>query len=404
MKGENEGKSYKPLPPGGYETVPLAHDEIKAAACQMVTEPVDTDHPEPGIQRNVEVMLGLIDNATAQGCQLMVFPEFALNRGPEPAKTELSRDEGIRMKHNTLVNPREKWLKGAIKVPGPETAIIGAKAKQLGCYVSFSSYTQEPDEWPGHFFNASLIIGPSGDIIYNHWKNYWGYPGIGTEYATRVYDVLEEFIEKYGWDAVWPVAKTPIGNLAGYVCSEGHQSETARILTFYGAEIFCRNYAGGGKGSWGGRFRTGFLGDCAQNLCWGIYSNAGTSAHVDPEKSWAGGSMIVSPYGQILAEAKSLGNEVVFETIPIAEFRTGQNRYDGYNNPHMSAGCLRGGVRTELVIPVYQQFPGQFPPNLLSKYQEKHGGELPPDCKTTREWYFKNARWELPYHDPAEYI
>ena len=406
MTSKGEGQ-YQPPPPGGYETVPLAYDEIKVASCQMVTEPFDPDNPGPAIKKSLDTMLGLIDRVAAQGCQLMVFPEFTLTRGTlEPGKVaspgtirKIEPEKGL----PTLRITREQWLRAAIRVPGPEIEAIGNKAREHNCYISFATYTQEPEEWPGHFFNASIIIDPSGDIIYNHWKNYWGYPGIGTEYASRVYEVLDEFVERYGWDAVWPVARTPIGNLAGYICSEGHQSETARILTFYGCEIFCRNYAGGGRGGWGGRFRVGFLGDCAQNLCWGVYSNAGTAAPEPVDKSWAGGSMVVDPYGRIITETESLGNEICTATIPIAEFRTEQNRFDEYHNPHMAAGTLRGGVRTELVVPVYEQFPGQFPPNLLTKYQKEHNGELPPDCHTTREWHFRHARWNLPYHDPGEY-
>ena len=113
--------------------------------------------------------------------------------------------------------------------------------------------------------------------------------------------------------------------------------------------------------------------------------------------------MIVDPYGNIAAEVSGVGNEIITATIPIAEFRSEQNRFDEYHNPHMAAGVLRGGVRTEITVPVYQQFPGQFPPGLLTKYQKEHNGELPSNCRATREWYFKHARWHLPYHDPAEY-
>jgi len=46
--------------------------------------------------------------------------------------------------------------------------------------------------------------------MYVHWKAYWGFPGIGTEYATTVYDVLDEYVGPIRLDAVWPVAVTPI--------------------------------------------------------------------------------------------------------------------------------------------------------------------------------------------------
>ena len=113
--------------------------------------------------------------------------------------------------------------------------------------------------------------------------------------------------------------------------------------------------------------------------------------------------MIVDPTGTIEAEAETIGEEIVTAVIPIAEFRTEENRYSPlYHNPHMPLCIERGGVRTELIVPIYEQHPGQFPPNLLTKYQKEHHGELPPDCPTTRKWYFKHARWNLQYHDPAE--
>jgi len=99
--------------------------------------------------------------------------------------------------------------------------------------------------------------------------------------------------------------------------------------------------------------------------------------------------------------SNTIREDIVTYTIPIAEFRTEANRYDKFGNHHLTPATYRGGVRTELFIPEYEQHPGQFPPNLLTKYQKEHGGELPPDYETTREWYFKNARWQLPYNDPA---
>ena len=85
----------------------------------------------------------------------------------------------------------------------------------------------------------------------------------------------------------------------------------------------------------------------------------------------------------------------------MAEFRTEQNRYSPlYRNPHMTPGTERGGLRTDLIIPALQKHTCQFPPNLLSKYQEVNQGRLPPDYRTTRRWYFQHASWDdIKYHD-----
>lgn len=59
-----------------------------------------------------------------------------------------------------------------------------------------------------HYFSASVIVGPQGTVIHKHWKAIRD-PG-RLEYATTVHDVLDEFVERYGWDAVWPVARTAL--------------------------------------------------------------------------------------------------------------------------------------------------------------------------------------------------
>jgi len=367
----------------GYEVVPLAYEEIKVAAMQLVSLPVDDKNPSEGIDRNLQRMMAMCDKA--KGHQLLVFPEFTLTKG----------QPGFCMNWT-----REQWLRVAIKAPGPEIEVIGDKAKEMNAYIVFASYTQEPD-WPGHFMNSSMIVAPSGKLIHKHWKAYYGYAGIGIEYATTVFDVLTEFVKKYGWDQVWPVAKTPVGNLATYICSEGMWQESARSMAINGAEILCRSYGGGGLGNKRGKFMTEFRGDCAYNDCWGIYGNNGDPNPGTPETSWGGSCMIVDPYGNIVAQAKGIGEEIVSATIPIGESRTPGKYKFGHapGNAHMTPTTYRGGLRTELFAPMYLKHQGQFPPDLLTFYQQHNNGQLPPDYATTRKWYFDHARWHLPYID-----
>ena len=199
---------------------------------------------------------------------------------------------------------------------------------------------------------------------------------------------------RYGWDAVWPVARTPIGNFAGYICSEGFVPEVSRMYAFNGAEIICRQFNGGGKGKRRGKYPILFRGDCAGNMVWGIYANTANSVPEDPETSQKGASMIVSPCGEVLAEAKGVMEEIVIATIPIAQFRKDTDYHPG-SKYHLTPGTIKGGVRTDIIVPVYQRYPCAFPPNLLTYYQKQHGGQLPPDKLATREWYLKNVRWQL---------
>ncbi|MFC1969395.1 nitrilase-related carbon-nitrogen hydrolase [Chloroflexota bacterium] len=354
-----DGKDYQPPLPLGYEVVPLDCEEVKVAAIQMQRVPVNYQNPGPGIAANLEHMLELCDAAAAQGVRLAAFNEFTLNGTP-------------------VFEDRQVLLDGAaISVPGPEIDAISAKAQEHGMYIVFASIWQEPEEWPGHFFNGGIIIGPSGDIILKHWKSYFGYPGIGLEYSTTVYDVLDEFVKRYGWDAVNPVVRTPIGNLAVSVCSESffNSAELPRIYAMKGCEVYIRMYGGSGWKTWQGRMMNLPIGEAAQNLIWVVSTNnANDTEPDDPSNSMWGSSQIIDPCGNVKVRSNTIREEIVTWTIPIADFRRpgndNPNNFDHYGNPHLSPNYYRGGLRNEIFIREYEQFSEQFPPKSTYRIPE----------------------------------
>lgn len=331
----------------------------------MNPKPVDSKNPAKGIKENLDHILSLCEKAfiwppDPRGVQLLAFPEFTLT-GFDTIRT------------------RKEWLKIAIVVPGPETERIGQKAKELGCYIEFASHTQDPD-WPGHFFNTSLIVSPEGKVIHTHWKAYYNFPGWNClEYSTTVHDVLDEFIERYGWEGVWPVARTNIGNIATFICSEGFAPETAKAFAMNGAEILIRSIANGGyiyddlPGV--GDIVTRMRSDCIANHVYGIYANSdGGGIFIKGKKmveSAGGGmSMIIDPSGRILSQANDTREQIIHATIPIASFRA------KHEPPR---------IRTEIYAPVLEQHPGYVPPNLYSKY-------LPVDAEDALQWSLKHLR------------
>ena len=345
----------KALP--NYDVVALRSEEITVAAVQMATKRIeDPKKPKETITHNLNNMLSLIDYACMMSkADLLVFPEMALQGfGP-----------GWR---------REEWLSIAFDVPGEELERIGEKAKKYNCYIVVCCYIKDKD-WPNHYFNSGIILGPSGKVILNHWKARWA-PQLAA-YCTTVHDVLDEFIERYGWDAVWPVARTDIGNIAVYICSEGFQPETARAYAFKGAEIFtrpCGGCGGGARSDFSGY--TAIVGDpvlgmrvqCQENNCYGVFANTGYGPGVYGS---AGSSMIIDGYGRVLQEAKTESETVVTERIPIALFRK-----------QHSIPLLR----KELYAPVYEQYQGKYPANLFLKY-------LPKDTPDSLRYHSENARW-----------
>ncbi len=316
-----------------YEVVPLKSETIGIASCQMNPDKqVDPNNPKKVQRKNLEKMLFLCDVAAMQAggtpmgppkVDLLVFPEFTFTG----FNFEWTRDD---------------WQKIAIEIPGEETDIIGKKAKELDAYIVFTAHTKDPKNWPTHYFNKSIVIDPSGEVIHQHWKAYRCTAGV-YEWATTVHDVLDKFVEMYGWDAIWPVARTPIGNLATYTCSEGFAPETARAFTFKGAEILCRCWGGGGSPTQkAGKGRLQFRADCANSLVYGIMANTDN-----------GGSMIVDPLGRVMQEILDNREGVIYDRIPIAQFRSEHTR------PF---------IRTEIYVPALTVVPGRFPPNMYADY------------------------------------
>lgn len=195
---------------------------FEIACLQTVTRQVsvdDANQRHEDVSRNIARICELIDYVTSFGnseVRLVVTPEYAIN--PSFRRLELS-----------------EWLNISTTIPGPYTDILAAKAKQRGIYLAVNLFEKHP-AFPDRFFNCSLLIGPSGDILIKHWKNNnncWVFP-----YTTPA-DIYTEFVERFGVENLFPVAKTPIGNIGLITCGELAFPENARCTMMNGAEILC---------------------------------------------------------------------------------------------------------------------------------------------------------------------
>ena len=353
----------KPLP--NYDVVPLRSDEIGVAAIQMGLKTIDGKNPKPGIKENLDYMLWLIDAAQHTplallegNLDLLAFPEFDL--------------QGFNFQWT-----REDWLRISIEMPGEETELIGKKAKEYNCYIEAQAYTKEKD-WPGHYFNCSFIVGPSGEVIHRHWKN----TDLRIEGATSVHHVLDEFVERYGRDAIWPVARTDIGNIATFVCHEGLPPEPARAFAIRGAEILVRSTGGAavhypvrGRGDQ----RLGMQAHCMFSDMYGVFAN-NALAPVSPLRfspnrladMGCGSSMIIDNFGRILEQAGSPAETVVSARIPIASFRK------GHSIPVVKKELYDEGIWAEYV--------SKWPPNMYKEY-------LPENSTDYLDNAYKQSRW-----------
>ena len=335
---------------GNYDRVELAKPAIRLSVVQSRVRGVDVNRLKSTRRDNLNHMLELIDAANNWGGvkDLLLFHEFPIT--------------GYSNKWN-----RQDVLKVAIEIPGEETEAIGKKAQEYGSYIVFGSYAKDA-AWPNHVLSITTIIGPDGTIVDKHWKarNIKGVFGPGFElFTTTIYDVLDQYVEMYGWDAVIPVTRTPIGNIA--TSSIQREPELFRAFAMKGAEIILRTATGG--------FTP--LDIQATSLYNGVYTAIVNNA-VSPNNpgfladGGGGGSAIYGPDGKLIKEANSVHEAAVTATIPIADFR---KRHDP---PY---------VHMDLYRPVFDKYVNRYPPNLFSDYQ-------PQDTSDAFRYLSDKAVWD----------
>lgn len=130
----------------------------------------------------------------------------------------------------------------APEIPGEETEFLGALCKEMNFYLIGQMQARDEELIKDRIFNIAFIIDPQGKIIHKHHKT----ACFPRETMTLPSDVWDIYLKKYGDDpvklseALFPVARTEIGNIGTLICAEGSYPEAARGLALNGAEIIWR--------------------------------------------------------------------------------------------------------------------------------------------------------------------
>lgn len=337
---------------GVYESVPLKQEFINVAAVQSQLYSIDLRNRVATNKRNLDRVLRLIDLAQNS-------PEEWNGERRWGSKVDL-----ICM-HEFPIQGFQPWNRKelnqiAYELPGPESVAIGERAKRYGCYISYGCYVKEKD-WPDHIINMSVLVGPDGNIVSKQWKarNILGLFGDGALIGTTVYDVLDRYVEMYGWDAVLPIARTDIGNIA--ITAVGVEPMLYTCLGLKGAEILVLSVTGGSNAesaiqtARANRLYTLGVGNAVSPNNIGFPESSGTRDE---------GTVIVDPRGTVLAKTNNHHEDIITARIPIGDFRKTRRVQE---------------LPMALMLPVFQQYQPTFQPNtfmdkLPATYQE--AGEM----------------------------
>ena len=260
-------------------------------------------------------MIALLEEAAAKGARFVVFPELAF----------------------TTFFPR--WLiEGAEldqyyerEMPNPRVQPLFDRAKELGVgfYVGYAELTAD-----GQRFNSAISTAPDGTILGKYRKVHL--PGSVEPRPGDRFQQLEKRYFEYG-DLGFPAFRGPeawgapvMGML---VCNDRRWPEAWRVYALQGVELMVMGYNSAAYDPNGGsteneEIRTFHSTLAAQS---NAYMNATWAVSVakagnEDGSGLIGGSVIVDPNGVIVAQARTLGDEVLVADCDLDLTRQGKEK------------------------------------------------------------------------------
>ncbi len=208
--------------------------------------------------------------------------------------------------------------KAALEIDGPEYEALGRIAQEQKLYLAGNAYEVDR-HFPGLYFQTSFVIAPNGNVVLR-------YRRLNSMFAPTPHDVWSKYLDIYGLDGVFPVARTEIGNLAAIASEEILYPEIARAHALRGAEIFVHS-----SSEIGSPLATPKMiakrARAFENMAYVISANtAGISDTSLPAASADGNSMIVDWKGNVLAESNSGETFTAFADIDLAALRAARRK------------------------------------------------------------------------------
>jgi predicted amidohydrolase len=208
--------------------------------------------------------------------------------------------------------------KAALEIDGPEYEALGAIAQEQKLFLAGNAYETDKN-FPGLYFQTSFVIAPNGNVVLR-------YRRLNSMFAPTPHDVWSKYLDIYGLDGVFPVAKTEIGNLAAIASEEILYPEIARAHALRGAEIFvhCSSEIGSPMAT---PKMIAKRARAFENLAYVISANtAGIIDTALPEASADGNSMVVDWKGNILSQSNSGETFTAFADIDLAALRAARRK------------------------------------------------------------------------------
>ncbi|UFN48494.1 N-carbamoyl-D-amino-acid hydrolase [Roseomonas sp. OT10] len=273
--------------------------KVRVAAAQM--GPVARAHSRAEV---VERLLAMLRKAHGFGAELVVYPEMALT-------TFFPRW--------VFDDPDEADAFCEAAMPNPDVQPLFDEAARLGIgfYLGYAELTEQAGRKKR--FNTAILVGKDGTIVGKYRKIHL--PGRKEADPTGCAGNFEKRYYEVG-DLGFPVFRAFGGVMGMAICNDRRWPETYRAMSLQGAELIMLGYnTGSVRRTMVGNHQVQepahlssfhnhlvMQAGAYQNCCWVVgVAKAGMEEGVE----FMGGSCIIAPTGDIVAQAVTTGDEVV---------------------------------------------------------------------------------------------
>lgn len=266
---------------------------IRVAAAQL--GPIQ---PSETREMVVARLMDMMREAHACGCTLIVYPELAL----------------------TTFFPRYALPDDAVEpyfersMPGPATQPLFDLSASLGVgfYLGFAELAEAGDG-PQKGFNSSVLVNRSGKVVGLYRKVHL--PGYVEPRPNYPNQHLEKRYFHVG-DLGFPSWRTMGGVFGMALCNDRRWPETYRVMALRGAEMILIGYNTAAKNNYADEpqhlrmlhHKLAVQSGAYQNATWVVTA---AKAGTEDGTKLIGGSCIIAPTGEIVAQAATEGEELV---------------------------------------------------------------------------------------------
>lgn len=295
----------------------------------------------------------LTADAAARGAQLVVFPEAFVSGYPK------GLDFGARVGSRSPEGRRQyrRYWESSVDVPGPAVDVLADAAKQHSVHLVIGVIERDA----GTLYCTILFFAPDGALMGKHRK--------------LMPTAMERLIWGFGDGSTLPVFDTPLGKIGAVICWENYMPMLRMAMYSKGIQIYCAPTVDD-RDSWIRSMQhIAYEGRCfvvsaCQFIRRGAYPADYPAVQGDDPQTVLirGGSVIVSPFGNLLAGPCYDGECILTADLDLEEITEG--KYDLDVAGHYA--------RPDVFRLIVNEQPA--PPVVFEKEKDSAATQRPPDA------------------------